>query len=43
LEDVLAFFKQETLNTSLSDTVGKSIDKMENQIRRDNNIVPNKD
>ena len=41
--DILSYFKQEVNNTSFDDSIGKSLDKIENQINRRSNIVANYD
>lgn len=43
LREVLALFREETKTTSLGDKVWQSIDKIENQIDRENSITSNTD
>jgi hypothetical protein len=41
LQDVLAYFKQETRATTQANAVNSSIDKIEKQISKTNTVVPN--
>jgi len=41
LQDVLAYFKQETKSTTQANAVNSSIDKIERQILKTNTVVPN--
>ena len=41
LEEVLAYFKSETVDTTLWDVVNSSVNKIENQINKPNSVVSN--
>jgi len=43
LKDVLAYFKQEVNSTSFNDSIGWSLNNIENQIDRHNSITPNEE
>jgi hypothetical protein len=41
LEEVLAYFKQETKDTTMSDSVNSSVNSIENNINKTNSVVSN--